>query len=248
MLLHGNPDTHHVWEGVVARLDGWTCLTPDLPGFGGAPPHTGPITLSTMAAWTDTQVPDAGPVHLVAHDFGGPYALSWAVLHAERVASVTLTNTLFHEGFRWHRWARIWRTPILGELSAMFTSYGIFRAEVRRGGPGLSEAQIRESYDRLTPATRRNILPLYRAHGPGVFTEPVPGRELTWAEAWRELAAQVPSQVLWGEHDPYLPPETAEKLGCQRIIRFPDSGHWLCAEDPEGFSAALRELLTRAEG
>lgn len=248
LLLHGNPDTHHVWEGVVPLLDGWTCLTPDLPGFGGTPPMRGPITLEGMAAWTDTRVPESGRVHLVAHDFGGPFALAWAVLHEDRVASVTLTNTLFHEGFRWHRFARMWRTPLLGELAAQFTSYRIFRAEVRRGGPGLSEGQIRDAYDRVTPATRRAILPLYRAHGPDVFTKPVPGRQDSWAEAWRALGARVPSQVLWGERDPYLPPESADKLGCQRIIRFPDSGHWLCAEDPEGFSAPLRELLEQVDG
>src|SRR5882672_9085560 len=35
VLLHGNPDTHAVWSGVVERLAAsYHCFAPDLPGFG----------------------------------------------------------------------------------------------------------------------------------------------------------------------------------------------------------------------
>ena len=56
-------------------------------------------------------------VHLVAHDFGGPFAAAWAADHPGNVASVTFVNTGVLVGYRWHRMARIWQTPLLGELS-----------------------------------------------------------------------------------------------------------------------------------
>jgi len=55
-------------------------------------------------------------VHLLVHDFGGPIALTWAAGHPYRVASVTLINTGVLIGYRWHRLAKPWRTPVLGEL------------------------------------------------------------------------------------------------------------------------------------
>ena len=36
VLLHGNPDTHAVWCSLAARLPGYRCIAPDLPGFGAS--------------------------------------------------------------------------------------------------------------------------------------------------------------------------------------------------------------------
>ena len=48
------------------------------------------------------------PVHLVAHDFGGPFALAWAADHLDRTASITLINTPRRIN---HTAAKIWRAP-----------------------------------------------------------------------------------------------------------------------------------------
>lgn len=53
---------------------------------------------------------------IVAHDFGGPWALAWAARNPDVLASATLINTGVLIGYRWHRYARVWRTPVLGEV------------------------------------------------------------------------------------------------------------------------------------
>lgn len=243
LLLHGNPDTGAIWEPVVTRLqDRLCCHVPDLPGFGRTPSPTWPITLPNLAGWVASLLDELGvnePVHLIAHDFGGPFAGAFAVLHPERVATITLANTLFSEGHRWHRWARIWRTPVLGELAMALTSYPIFRAEVRRGGPGLSEEQIRAAWEASQTTDRQHVLRLYRAHPPDVFEQPVPGRDLSWARAWRAVAAERPSQVIWGVQDPYLASDGPEKLAPRRIVRIEEAGHWVQAEAPDRFAEAV---------
>jgi pimeloyl-ACP methyl ester carboxylesterase len=199
-----------------------------------------------MARWVAATLAAAGaggPIHVVAHDFGGPYGIAWAILHRDRVATIALTNTIFFPNLRWHRWARVWRTPLLGELAAALTTRAAFRAELRRGGPGLTDAHIDEAWARITPRTHRAVLALYRSTDPAVFGQRVPGGEATWHEAWLRLAAEVPSLTLWGELDPYLRASWIADLGTREVARFPDSGHWLPAEDPDGFAARLRAHL-----
>ena len=243
LLLHGNPDTGAMWNPVVERLqDRFTCLVPDLPGFGGSSACDADITTVGMADWSARVLDQAGvdgPVHVVAHDFGGPYGCAFAVVHEDRLASVTLTNTLFFRGLRWHFWARVWRTPILGELATLTTPYPLFRREVLRGSPRLPEHHIRSSFAAMPPATRRHVLKLYRAHPTDIFERPVPGRDQSWADAFRAVARRVPSQVLWGELDPYLTSDNADRFDAQRVVRFPDLGHWAAAEGPDAFCEAL---------
>ncbi|MEW5733653.1 MAG: alpha/beta hydrolase [Thermodesulfobacteriota bacterium] len=230
LLLHGNPDTGALWEGVAPRLSQrFTCLVPDLPGFGKseAPPSF-TATLPEMAVFVEAFLNAAGaegPVHLAVHDFGGPYGLSWACEHPERVATITCINTVFHASYHWHFWARVWRTPLLGELAMKATSFPLFFLELKRGSRKLSRQAIRRMYDNFTPATRRMVLTHYRATDPWTFS----GSELRFAE----LARKVPVQVLWGEHDPYIPKEYAGRFGARKIVFFPDCGHFLPSEAPE---------------
>ena len=66
------------------------------------------------------------PIDLVVHDFGGLFGLAWAVRHPERVRRLAILNTMFFPDYRWHFWARVWRTPLLGELSlAVSTRTGL---------------------------------------------------------------------------------------------------------------------------
>ena len=56
------------------------------------------------------------------HDFGGPWGLHWASEHLSALASLTLFNVGILPGYRWHKFARIWRTPIVGEVLQALTS------------------------------------------------------------------------------------------------------------------------------
>src|SRR5258705_13699034 len=73
--------------------------------------------------------------HLVLHDFGGPWGLAWASAHADRVASVVLISVGVLPGYRWHKLARLWRTPLLGELSTLITTRAMFKLALNRDNP-----------------------------------------------------------------------------------------------------------------
>ena len=242
LFLHGNPDTAELWRGVISRLEGgYRCVAPDLPGFGRST-VTGNFDcrLETLAAFVDELVTAAGvetPLGLAVHDFGGPYGLSWAVRHPAKVRRIVIMNSLYFTDYRWHFWARIWRTPLLGELSMGLMKPWLFAWELRRGSRRLTAEQIGETYARLHPAMKRMVLKLYRATDPGCFRG--------WQEELHALTARVPIRVLWGAHDPYIPARWAQGFGTDDVRVFDHCGHWLPAEAPGEVAEELRSFFSR---
>ncbi len=240
LFLHGNPDTAELWGGVVSRLDdSYRCLAPDLPGFGrSAVAGDFDCSLESMARFVDELVESTGvetPLNLVVHDFGGPFGLSWAVSNPHKVRRIAIISSLYFTDYRWHFWARVWRTPVLGELSMQLANRWIFAWELRRGSRRLGAEHIREVYARIHPAMRRMVLKLYRATDPESFRG--------WQEQLHDLAARVPTRVLWGVHDPYVPVRWARHFGTADIRTFDDCGHWLPAEAPARVADNLRRFF-----
>ncbi len=242
LFLHGNPDTAELWHGLISRLEGdFRCLAPDLPGFGRST-VTGDFDcrLETLAAFVDELVAAIDvetPLNLAVHDFGGPYGLSWAVRHPDKVRRIAIMDSLYFADYRWHFWARIWRTPLLGELSMWAMNRWIFAWELRRGSRRLTPEHIRETYARLHPAMKRIMLKLYRASDPECFRG--------WQERLHDLAARVPTRVLWGAHDPYIQASWAHRFGTEDVRVFDDCGHWLPAEAPDEVAEDLRSFFSR---
>jgi len=245
VFVHGNPGSCEDWEALVAAAGdiGVRAVALDLPDFGetSAPPgfaHDVPAYATFLSDALDALGIER--VHLVLHDFGGPIGLVWAALHVDALASVTLIDTGVLPGYRWHRLARVWRAPVLGELFQATATRAVFRWLVNRSEPRpLPRAFLDRMYDQYDRATRRAVLKLYRA-------TPAPGAA---AEGFSALMAprDVPALVIWGEHDAYLPSSYAarqrEAFPSAEIHVLPASGHWPFADAPETVERLLVEFL-----
>ncbi len=168
VFVHGNPGPADDWRDLLTRAgELGRVIAPDMPGYGRADKPSG-FTYSVdgyadyLAALLDQlRITRA---HIVAHDFGGPWALAWAARHPDALASATLINTGVLIGYRWHRYARIWRTPGLGEVFQATTSRPAFRLLLGRENPPLTRDQIDRIYDASRSwATKRAVLKLYHA-------------------------------------------------------------------------------------
>lgn len=240
LFLHGNPDSADLWKGVIAKLKGqFRCLAPDLPGFGRSiAPANFDCSLDHMALHVDALVQAIGitePLNLVVHDFGGPFGLAWAVKHPDRVRRIVIMNTTFFSDYRWHTWAKIWRAPVLGEISMLGMNRRLFLREMRRGSRKLTADHIQKTYDLVTWPMKRMVLRLYRATDPKNFAG--------WEDRLTELTAKVPALVLWGDRDIYISKRFAERFGAQQVVHFPDCGHWVPVEAAEEVSNYLLEFL-----
>lgn len=246
VFVHGNPGSADDWERLVGAVggSGRRALALDLPDFGetAAPPgfeHTVPGYAAFLVAALEALGVER--VHLVVHDFGGPIALFWAAEHLDSLASVTLIDTGVLPGYRWHRLARVWRTPGLGELFQAAATRRSFRLLLNRGEPrGLPRAFVNQMYDHYDRRTRRAVLKLYRAtDDPSAMSA-----QVTPLFAPREI----PALVVWGEDDVYLPASFAarqrEAFPSAEVHVLPASGHWPFADAAETVERLLLEFLS----
>src|SRR5947209_20168161 len=108
-----------------------------------------------------------------------------------------MVDTGVLSGYRWHYLARIWRTPLLGELFQATATRRGFDLLLKHGNPrGLPREFIDQMFDDYDRGTRRAGVKLYRATGE-------PRRMEAMARARRPLAR--PALVGGGKHDAYIP-------------------------------------------
>jgi pimeloyl-ACP methyl ester carboxylesterase len=248
VFVHGNPGSCDDWEPLTGAVGGigLRALAFDLPDFGEtiAPAgfeHSAP----GYAAFVDAALTALGieRVHLVLHDFGGPIGLTWAATHGERIASITLIDIGILPGYKWHRLARIWRTPVLGELFMATANRRAFLMLVDRDEPrGLPRPFTERMWDHYDKRTKRAVLKLYRATDEPGAPDPALVAALK--------AADPPALVIWGGGDAYLPSHYAERqrefLAKAEVNVLPHSGHWPFADDPAEVERLLLDFLPRA--
>lgn len=246
VFVHGVPGSGADFEpllaaaGQLGRAVAW-----DAPGFGRADkPADFDHSVGGHAAFIGGALEELGieRAHLVLHDFGGPWGLAWAIENPERLASVTLICTGVPIEYRWHRWARLWRTPLAGELAMAAATRAGMAASLRGSGPRrLPGPLLDRMFDDLDTRTRRAILRLYRS------ADDLAGEAPLLVEALRPL--DCPALVIWGERDPYLPVALAERqlqaFPSADIHVLPASGHWPFVDQSERCEELLVEHLRR---
>jgi pimeloyl-ACP methyl ester carboxylesterase len=233
LFLHGFPDSAKMWDGVIERLEGqYRCLAPDLPGLGRSiAPKDFECSLEHMASFVDKLVEAINPelpLSLVAADFGATYGLAWAVAHPQKVRRILIAGgSNFSSHYRWHRDARMLRTPLLGDLAAAMMTRSMFVKSMVASTPTLGPEHFGAVYDLSVskPSVRRMMLRLYRSISPESF----PG----WEDRLATLTRAVPTYVLWGDKDPYISLDGAERFGSAQVEHFAENGHWLAIEEPE---------------
>jgi pimeloyl-ACP methyl ester carboxylesterase len=178
-------------------------------------------------------------VHLVVHDIGGWHGQLWAGTHPEALASIVLINTPPIVDYRWYLLAKIWRTPLAGELLQRAMTRPFFDLNIKRGrARPVPRSFIDRMWNDFDAGTRHTILALYRATDV-LRIVPIP------AETFREL--RPPALVVWGKRDPYIPIRFAEAhreiYPGLRYVYLEESGHWPFIDDPEGVAGPVLEFL-----
>jgi len=244
VFVHGNPGSHTDWTALVDSAgELGRAVAFDMPGFGKADkPRSFDCHVSSYAEFLQGALTELGieRVHLVVHDFGGPFGLFWGLSHADAWASVVLINVGVMPGYEWHSMAKRWRTPVLGELVQAWIPRAGWRRAMQKANPkGLPPVFVDKMYDDYDRATRRTVLKLYRA-------TPDPGS--TAAQLGQAMAdLHKPALVVWGAKDPFIGVQYAERqrefFDVRAAVILPDSGHWPFQDDPDAVERALVPFL-----
>jgi pimeloyl-ACP methyl ester carboxylesterase len=230
LYLHGVPGNSDEWIGFLRRGGG---LAVDLPGFGrSGKPALRRYTIDEYDQFIERFLDELGVerVKLVVHDWGA-VGLAFAQRLPERVERLVIVNAMpFLPGYRWHRMARIWRTPGLGELAMGTTNRFTLRFVSRESNatPGPMPEEWHDSVlAHFDHGTQRAILRLHRSSPPEVLE----------AAGARLGELNMPTLVVWGMRDPYIPAhfarDYAQALPHAELVEIPDAGHWPWIDRPE---------------
>jgi pimeloyl-ACP methyl ester carboxylesterase len=249
VFVHGNPGSSTDWTALVdATGELGRAVAMDMPGFGKADkPRDFDYQVSAYADFLQGALTELGieRVHLVLHDFGGPFGLFWGLQHPDMWASVVLINIGIMPGYEWHTMARRWRTPVLGELMQAWIPRAGWRRAMQKANPkGLPAEFVDKMYDDYDHATRRAVLELYRA-------TPDPGR--TAVELGAEMAElHKPALLIWGAKDPFIGVEFAERqrefFEVEDVAILQESGHWPFQDDPQRVAQTVLPFLRKQLG
>ncbi len=267
VLVHGYPDSSHLWSKVVPLLeDGLQVVTYDVRGAGASstPARVADYDFDHLVADLGAvvdRVSPGRPVHLVGHDWGA--IQGWEAVTAPalrgRIASFTAVSApSFDHGGRWAR-GRVRPRPsslrALGRQLSHSWYMGMFQAPVlpevvlSRGGESIVRGIIART-DGVAPASddfastlaadARNGVNLYRANADRLLR---PRRD--------RLRVEVPVQVVVGRHDGYVTLPLFDDLhrhADEAYLHVVEDGHhWLPRTHPEVVADAVREMVARSE-
>lgn len=268
LLLHGWPDSHHLWDGVVPFLtERFHVVSVDNRGHGKStnPKSFRDFGLAELAsdylAVIAAVSPDK-PVHVLAHDWGS-VAMWEAVCEAgaeQKIASFTSVSGPNAEHLsKWAR-ARLSRpTPKNVALAlAQLGSIGYMFYFMTPGLPkavfavAMNERRWRAGLSRIEGADPDNIflgptfaddigngLRIYRANAIPALLRP------------RDRFTDVPVQVIIGTRDPAVRQSGYDdelKWAPTMWRRVVKGGHWLPFTHPELLATATTELIDAVSG
>jgi pimeloyl-ACP methyl ester carboxylesterase len=243
LLLHGFPQDHTAWAGVVPHLvaAGYRVLAPDQRGYSprARPPGRPAYRLDLLAGDAIAVLDLAGPApaHVVAHDWGGVVGWVLGGRHPERLASLTVLSTPHPGAMRAamprgqalrSAYVLPLQVPVLPELALGAFGARPLCSVLRIAGlpaPAATHYAARMS----ERGALSSALAWYRA---------IPVDRTTAGRC------RVPALYVWGARDPALGRAAAEGTAPfvhapYRFVELPDAGHWL----PETAGDELVELL-----
>lgn len=245
LCVHGNPTWSYLWRRVLAQApDGWRVVAVDQLGMGWSE-RTGPRTLAqriddlgSLTAALDL----TGPVVTLAHDWGGPVSLGWALEHRSQLRAVVLTNTAVHQpsDAAAPRLIRMAGTP--GVRQAVCVASPTFvRATTALSSPALPRP-VRDAFAApyASPA-RRQAVGDFVADIPLDGSHPSAARLDAIAAGVRTLG-DVPALLLWGPRDPvfsdvYLR-DLRKRMPHADVHRYEQASHLVVEDAPWAVSDA----------
>lgn len=249
LLVHGFPDSHHLWRHQVAALTaaGYRCVAPTLRGFGASDRPEGGHEAYHPAKHVGDMLEllahlEIDRVHLVGHDWGSGIVQGLAQVAPERVASLSILSvghiaSIREAGFEQKQ--RSWYM-ILFQFPGIAEDW-LTRDDFANVREMLGEhPDAAEILDRLrAPGALTAALNIYRAglpvevqFGPAQPVPPLPG----------------PVLGVWSTGDLFLTEQsmtgTAKHVdGSWRYERVESAGHWLQLDQPDRVNALLLDFL-----
>lgn len=241
LLLHGFPTSSFLWRREIWLLaQRARVIAPDLIGYGNSDkPADVDLSEQAQAGYVRELLEELGigELAVVGHDLGGAVAQMVVLDGGLDVGSLVLVDTACFDAW-----------PVQGVRMLQEIPAGEEAAD-------LVEKVIRLTFDlgvahegRVDEAALESYLDPWTRDPPAFFraARAITGRGL--ADREDELAAiTAPTLVIWGEDDPFLDSELAERLGeaipASAVALLPGCSHFVTEDAPATVGPLIYEYL-----
>jgi len=266
LFLHGFPEFWYCWRRQLEHFGvDHLAVAPDLRGYNLSDRPADPRQYRMKTLIEDIRLLAASFTQerfvLVAHDWGGAAAWSFALAHPELLSHLVVLNAPHPYAF----WRELAHNAAQQQASDYFLLFRDAKAErvlsengharlaaMRFGGLG-GQASTADAAQRAAylaawsqPGALTGSLNWYRATP---LYPPAPGDA---GAAKLRLEAQdyvvrVPTLVIWGERDTALLPCLLDGMDALvpdlRVVRVPEASHWILDEAPELVNREIRRFI-----
>jgi pimeloyl-ACP methyl ester carboxylesterase len=246
LLVHGIAGTNAVWENVFEELaTDHVVIAPDLPGHGESGASAGDYSLGAMAATLRDLLLALGHERatVIGHSLGGGVAMQFSYLFPEYTERLVLISSgglgrSVNPALRLAALpgaelvtAQLGRAARLADrlLPSGARPGGRVAVELGRSVAALADSQTRGAFH----ATLRAVVG--------------PDGQRVFAGDRLYLAREMPTLIIWGEHDPIIPVGHGHRAHAampgSRFVVLEGAGHFPPLEDPRGVIEAIRDFI-----
>ena len=243
VCFHGFPTSSWDWHLLLPQLEkNYRVLVFDFPGYGlsgKSPDRDYSLGRQLDATQSLLKFLHIDEFHLLAHDMGNSVACELLYRREQgnypfKLKSLTLLNGgIYMDMHQPLLTQRLLRTPILGALTARFSSWQVFRRQypkVYARPTQFDEAHYRSQWALMLNNEGRKVL-----HKIAGYMKERQRMGERWTGPLHRL--DIPLKVIWGKQDPIAVYAIAQKL-CRsnpaaQLFTLEDVGHYPQLEAPE---------------
>ncbi len=235
VLLHGFCEDSRVWQQVLPFWEEYTCISVDLPGFGGS----GVADQADLSYWanilhTTLNAAQVERVHMLGHSMGGYVALAYAELFPESLRSLSLFHSAAFADSAEKVEARKKQVEFIERLGVKpYVQQLVPSLFASTANPDLIQNQLKQAMEQSAAGIAMAL-------------------EAMWKRPDRThvlKTAPYPIHLISGRHDALL-----ALTGQSELAAMPDSctwsvlnqsGHMGMLEEPETAASVIRKFLDR---
>ncbi|BFM48985.1 alpha/beta hydrolase [Marinomonas sp. THO17] len=242
ILVHGTPwSSFNLRHLIKAFSSHYKVYYFDLLGYGESDKSNGDVSLKIQNSLLDALIEywQLDLPLIVGHDFGGTTVLRSYLLDQRQYKKMVVIDPVALSP---------WGSPFFKHIEKYETAF----AEV----PDFIHAAIVEAYIKtaayqpLTQATIQGILaPWSGEEGKSAFYRQIAQADSKYTDEFQDKFSHfnVPTLILWGEEDQWIPVEQAHllhsKIKGSELVTVPESGHLIIEEKPDILVKEIRRFF-----